>query len=427
MPPLQRLGFRSAALSTPALEQLADGKRTEAEDDAYDLSLPPLFQREPQRWVHATGFSKHRFDQAVETLQRYLGHEGFLLLAAGAGYPQLRWELTRALDLQLRLDGKTREWRLRKLARLPWFRYGHMPDGLRYALYRSTGETQLARIADSYHAFFDNDLERPLILPVAVPEWRGRRGQVDAALRGAVPGTPLADRVLASVVRGRRPRQLEFILPLQALKRRFLEDWRALVHPVLFGTLMLPALLWFNLHGWYSYGHDWAREHALGAMRAGHSGVRVAIDYVAGLRPQAINLADGLKARGFRVGGLNEIAPDPAPQAPGAGQRSADRLLYQGLDQGAIDSLHQALGHIGYHDNLVRAGQDKAMASGQALIELRARPRVFQGSFRTPRRAWSSSPAVVFRWAARKRNWREKQMKKSIGSVSVISTWDVTR
>ena len=73
-------------------------------------------------------------DGVLESLRRYLGEAGYYWLSACAVFPELHWNLTVYLGNTLQTDdGRSllQTCRLTDLARLPWFRYGYMPDWLR--------------------------------------------------------------------------------------------------------------------------------------------------------------------------------------------------------------------------------------------------------------------------------------------------------
>jgi hypothetical protein len=73
----------------------------------------------------------------LNSLQEYLGKYGFYWLSACAVFPELHWNITIYLGNVL----KTAEghcllelYSLTNMARLPWFRYGYIPDWLRSLL-----------------------------------------------------------------------------------------------------------------------------------------------------------------------------------------------------------------------------------------------------------------------------------------------------
>jgi hypothetical protein len=90
-------------------------------------------------WVRGNVEQPPRLDgpppQVVAALRRYLGEQTFQWLCACAVYPELQWDLTIFLgSLPCMGESLLREDNLLRLARLPWFRTGTMPDELRWAL-----------------------------------------------------------------------------------------------------------------------------------------------------------------------------------------------------------------------------------------------------------------------------------------------------
>lgn len=71
-----------------------------------------------------------------ERLRQYLGDDVFRWLCACAVYPELHWDLTLSYaELpELATGSLAQEENLLRLFALPWFRSGHMPNGLRYEL-----------------------------------------------------------------------------------------------------------------------------------------------------------------------------------------------------------------------------------------------------------------------------------------------------
>ena len=76
-------------------------------------------------------------EETAERLRAYLDHEPlFQWVCACAVYPELQWNLTLCLGELVMPQGQLWERDVLRLARLPWFRQGVMPDELRYALLR---------------------------------------------------------------------------------------------------------------------------------------------------------------------------------------------------------------------------------------------------------------------------------------------------
>lgn len=101
------------------------------------LSLPGEFTERPLRWIGRSTPLKAEVKALINDLKDYLGKNGFYWLCATAVYPELRWELTLHLGSMLKDEFGQRLLNLDTLlhlVRLPWFRFGYMPDWIRIAL-----------------------------------------------------------------------------------------------------------------------------------------------------------------------------------------------------------------------------------------------------------------------------------------------------
>jgi hypothetical protein len=99
--------------------------------------MPAALQVRPRRWISPDPLDASMVERALKQLRVYLGDAGYYWLCACAVYPALSWNLTLYLGGALRdragaalLESSS----LLDLARLPWFRYGRMPDWLRALL-----------------------------------------------------------------------------------------------------------------------------------------------------------------------------------------------------------------------------------------------------------------------------------------------------
>ena len=100
-------------------------------------NLPSQLIERPMRWVGREAPPEADIKTVVHDLKEYLGENGFYWLCATAVYPELRWELTLHLGSKLKDSlGQplTNPDTLLSIARLPWFRFGYMPDWIRVAL-----------------------------------------------------------------------------------------------------------------------------------------------------------------------------------------------------------------------------------------------------------------------------------------------------
>lgn len=140
---LYEFGFVILTTGQKGLVQLANYVLTDKEItlqksntvDAY----PSLLRQRPRRFLERHAPAPKVLEKLLSQLSTYLDGESFDWLAACAVYPELHWHLTLYLgtheDLtNLKRQSGVDEELLLRLMRLPWFRYGYMPDWLREAL-----------------------------------------------------------------------------------------------------------------------------------------------------------------------------------------------------------------------------------------------------------------------------------------------------
>ncbi len=100
--------------------------------------FPEALRVRSWRWIEREPPESWLVAGVLESLRYYLGEAGYYWLSACAVFPELYWNLTVYLGNRLRTeDGKSsllQACQLTDLARLPWFRYGYMPDWLRSCL-----------------------------------------------------------------------------------------------------------------------------------------------------------------------------------------------------------------------------------------------------------------------------------------------------
>jgi formylglycine-generating enzyme required for sulfatase activity len=224
--------------------------------------FPTMVADRPKRWVERIAPVPKLVTRLLDDLQRYLDEPGWLWLRACAVYPQVTWELTLYLGARLleRTDKVAWGERLLQLVRLPWFRYGTMPDWVRAELLARLDPAEEARvrgvIADLLqHLLTKPDEAIPLEIataPEAETHWRQRwRARLQrwwqlrklfwAAQRSA-PESPLRDYVFLNFLAGRRPQRLDVQAP--ALWRRlFLVEgqWALGFQPLTLGVLAVLA------------------------------------------------------------------------------------------------------------------------------------------------------------------------------------------
>ncbi len=128
-----------------------------------DDSLFPrlILQERPKRWLERHEPRPAVLDELCAQLKRYLGEDGWHWLAACAVYPALSWDVTLYLGFKLFGDAGDFEERLLRLIRLPWFRYGSMPDWLRLRLIESFTPEQEATVRQTIETMLLTALDHP--------------------------------------------------------------------------------------------------------------------------------------------------------------------------------------------------------------------------------------------------------------------------
>jgi WD40 repeat protein len=161
-PPAQwtRSEWALAATGLTVLPLTAAGLRTYAElagewrieqlfPAPYARAYPALLTGEGREWLAPNAPAPETTGRLLRQLRGYLGPDGFAWLCACAVYPQISWPLTLALSPIGAGTGTAdslHDTLLPQLARLPWFRYGYMPDWLRLALLAQLTPEQETRV-----------------------------------------------------------------------------------------------------------------------------------------------------------------------------------------------------------------------------------------------------------------------------------------
>jgi hypothetical protein len=113
--------------------------------DPAQPAEPALLRVGAARWLERTPPAAAVVEQLLAELRSYLGADGFTWLAACAVFPDLHWTITAYLGQRLR-NGAGQPLiagcPLLRLARLPWFRLGLLPDWLRLPLVLSLDAEQ---------------------------------------------------------------------------------------------------------------------------------------------------------------------------------------------------------------------------------------------------------------------------------------------
>jgi hypothetical protein len=109
----------------------------------YERKFPGLIRAEENRWLDRNAPPHEVVAELLQQLHAYLGSSGYTWLCACAVYPQISWAITLSLMEAVLPAGDESarqvavEEQLPSISRLPWFRYGYMPDWLRRLLIAS--------------------------------------------------------------------------------------------------------------------------------------------------------------------------------------------------------------------------------------------------------------------------------------------------
>ena len=116
------------------IRSIEHGKLPYVSSEKGRAPYPEALRVRGRRWVERDSPEPRLVTEVLESLRNYLGEAGYYWLSACAVFPELNWNLTVYLGNALNAgDGGSllQACRLTVLARLPWFRYGYMPDWLR--------------------------------------------------------------------------------------------------------------------------------------------------------------------------------------------------------------------------------------------------------------------------------------------------------
>jgi TPR repeat protein len=150
---LRSAGFQVLAAGRAGLRALADlllrpDHGSENGHGAGRPRFPDLLEEGDPRWLDAQRPSGPAIEELFGQLDCFLDRSATMWLRACAVFPALYWEVTLFLGKTLTGDDRQPlfdEQRLLALSRLPWFRYGRIPDWLRLELIRRTNGAELRR------------------------------------------------------------------------------------------------------------------------------------------------------------------------------------------------------------------------------------------------------------------------------------------
>jgi len=193
---------------------------------------PSLLQETPEGWLSRLEPPPAAIARLNAQLQRYLGEHGYLLLQATAVYPDIAWNITTSLAAVL-IPAAEREAVLNRLAALPWFRHGIMPDWLRVRLVSRLGPNE-PKVREAVRRFLDRSVD-------SAPQSEDVLEIVPGTPRKGAGKTALQDNVYLAFASGSKLDQLSVQAPRGF--RKFLRDsvWLRAA-----AALVIMALLWFG-------------------------------------------------------------------------------------------------------------------------------------------------------------------------------------
>lgn len=209
-----------------SIEGLASLVRAFETDHAPILTInkdtPPIQLLErPVRWTGRNAPPDLEVQTLITDIKKYLGEEGFYWLCATAVYPELRWELTLHLGNMLNLLNTNTFMRI---ARLPWFRIGYMPDWFRQALILCLTPQQEISVRKVLSellatAFKGSDFDLKFSYGAKNLWHRNKSSFFDALLRNSPPTSKLRDDIFVKFIA---------ISPLRKLAVNFPKPWKVL-------------------------------------------------------------------------------------------------------------------------------------------------------------------------------------------------------
>jgi hypothetical protein len=229
----------------------------QAKNARWTPPYPMILKERPARWLESLAPEPAEVDSLREQLIFFLGEDGYYWLSACAAYPAIQWDVTIFLGHRLKGSGNRKLLRhdvLVKLSRLPWFRYGRMPDWLRGRLLDALPTDQHAAVREAVEELLLSHLENPadgISLEYARQRegltTRERKQLLSDWFRSVSDESPLFDYVFLTFMSGRKPDRLEMALP-NAVRRalaRYEPRLLGLSPPALVAIAVgLAALLW---------------------------------------------------------------------------------------------------------------------------------------------------------------------------------------
>ncbi|HEV2763975.1 MAG TPA: hypothetical protein VGV38_13415, partial [Pyrinomonadaceae bacterium] len=282
---LRETGFAVLPASKAGLDALAElihlGSYRKKNQPPPSPPFPELLRGNAERWLEDVPPDPATLRRLLVQLRSFLGNRAFYWLCACAVYPSLLWELTLYFGRHVAWrrspeDFTEQEEMLAALVRLPWLRYGVMPDWLRLRLLNALPRSQEAHIRRTLEDLLLTSLEPPSATPLTlevVPEtdeaaastwgsfrryvagrWRHlkRRRDIFNFIEAEPERSPLREQVFLTFLSGSR---LAVRYPqLMALRRAFFPEGQRIFGFRALPLFLLAALLSFGLltGAWYA-------------------------------------------------------------------------------------------------------------------------------------------------------------------------------
>lgn len=211
-------------------------------DDMLRTPYPYEFRYWSERWAVGEGLNQDTISMIIQRSQEYLGEQCFVWMKACAVYPEVHWGLTLWLGHQV---GKSNDWdvvnndNLVAISRLPWFRYGIMPERLRmeFVSRMSTKERKWALRAIQ-EAFLGSDQSITRRSSLELNRRTFFLGPILRKLNALFSRGISQDYVLISTISGHRPRlwvsKLPKIIRNVLVKRNFFVSEAIIVAVLIF-------------------------------------------------------------------------------------------------------------------------------------------------------------------------------------------------
>ncbi len=247
------------------LENLALPERQQVPAKPHQPEPPEPFPSslldDESRWLLNDVASHEQVETLITQLRLYLGTFGFQWLCACSVFPKLLWDISSYLGLWLDRtypQQESLEDCFIRLACLPWFRQGYIPDYLRVRLMAELQGPQQLAIRQALEVLLDEALRRPDTnepLPIGVPLDAEKRRFLADTLARLPDNEELKDGLLLSFMQGKLPQPTDYQLSdkvtkllspkTTGLSRRWLPLVRDLALPL--GLWLFAAALFAGL------------------------------------------------------------------------------------------------------------------------------------------------------------------------------------